>query len=47
MVKKDGYVDIPNKPGWGVELNEEAFKIAPGPWRRGTNFHADGSPYFQ
>jgi galactonate dehydratase len=48
MVKKDGYVDIPNKPGWGVELNEEAFKsMPPGPWRRGTNFHADGSPYFQ
>jgi galactonate dehydratase len=48
MVNKDGYVDIPNKPGWGVELNEEAFKgMPPGPWRRGTNFHADGSPYFQ
>ena len=48
MVKKDGYVDIPNKPGWGVELNEEAFKrMPPSPWRRGTNFHADGSPYFQ
>ena len=29
MVKKDGYVDIPNKPGWGVELNEEAFKSMP------------------
>jgi galactonate dehydratase len=48
MVKKDGYVDIPNKPGWGVELNEEAFKsMPPQPWRRGTNFRADGSPYFQ
>jgi galactonate dehydratase len=48
MVHKDGYIDIPNKPGWGVELNEEAFKsMPPGPWRRGTNFHADGSPYFQ
>jgi galactonate dehydratase len=48
MVKKDGYVDIPNKPGWGVELNEEAFKsMPPAPWRRGTSFHADGSPYFQ
>ena len=47
-LKKDGYVDIPNKPGWGVELNEEAFKhMPPAPWRRGTNFHADGSPYFQ
>jgi len=48
MVKKDGYLDIPNKPGWGVELNEEAFKsMPPKPWRRGTNFRKDGSPYFQ
>jgi galactonate dehydratase len=48
MVKKDGYVDIPNKPGWGVELNEEAFaSMPPVHWRRGTNFRADGSPYFQ
>ena len=29
MVNKDGYMDIPNKPGWGVELNEEAFKSMP------------------
>ena len=48
MVKKDGYLEIPNKPGWGVELNEEAFKhMPPRPWRRSTNFRADGSPYFQ
>jgi galactonate dehydratase len=48
MVKKDGYVDIPNKPGWGVELNEEAFKsMPPAPWKRGTSFRSDGSPYFQ
>ena len=48
MVKKDGYLEIPNKPGWGVELNEEAFKsMPPAPWRRGTSFRADGSPYFQ
>lgn len=48
MVNKDGYLDIPNKPGWGVELNEEAFKhMPPAPWKRGTNFRADGSPYFQ
>ena len=48
MVKKDGYIDIPNKPGWGVELNEEAFKsMPPVRWRRGTNFRKDGSPYFQ
>ena len=48
MVRKDGYVDVPNKPGWGVELNEEAFaSMPPVRWRRGTNFRADGSPYFQ
>jgi galactonate dehydratase len=48
MVNKDGYLDIPNKPGWGVELNEEAFaSMPPAPWRRGTSFRADGSPYFQ
>ncbi|MBK5293745.1 MAG: mandelate racemase/muconate lactonizing enzyme family protein [Acidobacteriia bacterium] len=48
MVKKDGYLEIPNKPGWGVELNEEAFKsMPPAPWKRGTSFRADGSPYFQ
>lgn len=48
MVNKDGYLDIPNKPGWGVELNEEAFKsMPPAPWKRTTNFRKDGSPYFQ
>ncbi|MBL8211533.1 MAG: mandelate racemase/muconate lactonizing enzyme family protein [Bryobacterales bacterium] len=48
MVKKDGYIDIPNKPGWGVELNEEAYKsMPPAPWKRGTNFRKDGSIYFQ
>jgi galactonate dehydratase len=48
MVKKDGYLEIPNKPGWGVELNEEAFQhMPPVRWKRGTNFRTDGSPYFQ
>jgi galactonate dehydratase len=48
MVAKDGYLAIPNKPGWGVELNEEAFaKMPPVRWKRGTNFRRDGSPYFQ
>jgi len=48
MVQKDGYLTIPNKPGWGVELNEEAFaSMPPKPWRRGTNFRSDGSITFQ
>ena len=39
---------LPEKPGLGIELNEEAFKhMPPAPWRRGTSFRADGSPYFQ
>jgi galactonate dehydratase len=48
MVQKDGYLEIPNQPGWGVELNEEAFRsMPPVRWRRGTSFRRDGSPYFQ
>jgi hypothetical protein len=31
MVNKDGYLDIPNKPGCGVELNEEALAKMPPP----------------
>jgi galactonate dehydratase len=43
----DGYVDIPTKPGWGVELNEEAFEhMPPAPWRRNTGKRADGSIAF-
>ncbi len=44
LMVKDGYIDIPNKPGWGVELNEEAFAhMPPGPWKRQTGYRADGS----
>lgn len=44
IMVKNGYVDIPNKPGWGVELNEEAFQfMPPSPWRRTTGYRADGS----
>ena len=47
LMVKDGYVDIPTKPGWGVELNEEAFEhYPPGPWKRSTGFRADGSVAF-
>ena len=48
LMVKAGYVDIPNKPGWGVELNEEAFKsMPPTQWRRGTIFRPDGSIAWQ
>ena len=47
LMVKDGYIPVPTKPGWGVELNEEAFKhYPPKPWRRGFDFRADGSPAF-
>ena len=47
LMVKEGYLDIPNKPGWGVELNEEAFpSMPPQPWKRGTGYRADGSVAF-
>jgi galactonate dehydratase len=42
-----GYLPIPDKPGWGIELNEEAFRhYPPKPWRRGFGIRADGSVDF-
>jgi galactonate dehydratase len=47
LMVQDGHVEIPNKPGWGVELNEEAFQhYPPGPWKRSTGYRADGSVAF-
>ena len=44
---KDGYAEIPNKPGWGVEVNEKAFKHYPSrPWKRTTDSRGDGSVAF-
>jgi len=44
LMVKDGYIPLPVKPGWGIELNEEAIrKYPPRPWRRGFDFRADGS----
>jgi galactonate dehydratase len=46
-VVRGGYLPIPEKPGWGIELNEEAFRhYPPKPWRRGFGFGADGSVGF-
>lgn len=40
---KDGYIPVPTKPGWGVELNEEAFAKYPAKaWHRGFDYGADG-----
>ena len=47
LMVKDGYLNIPTKPGWGVELNEEAFEYyPPGPWKRTTGYRVDGSVAF-
>ncbi len=45
LLVKDGFLAIPNKPGWGYEVNEEAFRHYPAkPWHRGFAFAADGAP---
>ena len=47
IVAKDGYLAIPDKPGWGYEMDEEAFKRMPAkPWHRGFSFTPDGAPDF-
>ena len=47
IVVKDGYLAIPDKPGWGYEMDEEAFKRMPAkPWHRGFSFTPDGAPDF-
>ncbi len=41
---KDGYLELPDKFGLGIELNEEVFAAdPPGRWRRPTPARADGS----
>jgi galactonate dehydratase len=47
ILVKNGYLEIPNKPGWGYEVNEEAFRrYPPKPWHRGFAYRADGAPDF-
>ena len=47
ILVKNGYLEIPNKPGWGYEVNEEAFRHhPPKPWHRGFAYRADGAPDF-
>jgi galactonate dehydratase len=47
LMVKQGYIPVPDKPGFGVELNEEAFKHYPAKrWRRGFDYRADGSVAF-
>ena len=45
---KDGYLDVPDTPGLGIELNEEAFAKAPGRvWRRPLVIEPDGNIVYQ
>jgi galactonate dehydratase len=47
ILVKNGYLEIPNKPGWGYDVNEEAFRrYPPKPWHRGFAYRADGAPDF-
>jgi galactonate dehydratase len=47
LMVKNGYIELPTKPGYGVELNEEAFKhYPPKPWHRAFDYRADGSVAF-
>jgi galactonate dehydratase len=47
ILVKDGYLPIPDRPGWGYDINEEAFRhYPPKPWHRGFAYGADGAPDF-
>ncbi len=44
----DGYLEIPEKPGWGIDLNEEGLAKYPfKPWHRAFLHRPDGSQAFQ
>ena len=44
LVVRDGYIELPAKPGLGIELNEDAFKQYPfRSWRRTSPIRPDGS----
>lgn len=47
LMVKNGYIELPTKPGFGIELNEEAFRhYPPKPWHRAFDYRADGSVAF-
>jgi galactonate dehydratase len=47
LMVKQGYIPVPSKPGWGIELNEEAFRhYPPQQWHRDFDYRADGSVAF-
>jgi galactonate dehydratase len=47
LMVKDGYLPIPDKPGWGLDMNEEWIRGHAGAnWHRGFNYGPDGGPNF-
>ena len=43
----DGHLEIPDTPGWGLEIDEDALDRYPAiTWRRGNPIRADNSPAF-
>jgi L-alanine-DL-glutamate epimerase-like enolase superfamily enzyme len=48
LTYRDGYVEIPETPGLGIELNEKAFAGNPlKTWHRAFMYEADGNVWFQ
>ena len=45
FVMNDGYIDVPTKPGLGVELDEDALreKLYDGKWTTPRQYFEDGS----
>lgn len=47
IVARGGYLAIPDQPGWGYEMAEDAFRhMPPKPWHREFSFAPDGTPSF-
>jgi galactonate dehydratase len=47
LMVDDGYIAVPDKPGWGVELDEVGIAKHPyRPWHRGFSYREDGSVAF-
>ena len=46
MQLRDGYLELPDGPGWGVELNEAALNTELRPWHRPFDTQPDGAAAF-
>ena len=48
MKLMDGYLELPDKPGLGIDLNEDALDAFPfRSWHRGIPIREDGSQAYQ